>query len=433
MKGPPPSRANSNASYFDPLYECTGTTCSSYIFVNGIRVAKKVGTTVTYFHKDHISSTGIETDANGGNAQYCRYKPYGEIHSCSGGDKYKFTDQEYDSELGLYNYGAREYDPALTRFMSADTIVPDPADPQTLNRYSYCRNNPVMYVDPSGHLFLFDDAAILGSVVLTHMLEGAILGSALGASISAVSGGDVAMGALTGAISGAAFGAAGGYLQVNGLEKVVVAKVSAHAAAGAASGGVNAAVTGGDVGLGALTGGIAGGIGAYAGGFLPENNFPAQLAGRSLIGGVTGGIAAEIYWGSFGEGFGQGAWTAAYGFLFNETIGAAGRPRPGKYCDQEWHYSDFFPLVEGQSLVYRGEVYPPSTLYKLGLTVALAGPPAVAVAPAVYQYAVCTYLSNPPFWNDVISSSFPATAPSANWAGVVGSAIGYIKNTLFGE
>ena len=35
--------------------------------------------------------------------------------------------------------------------LSADTIVPDPTNPQSLNRYSYVRNNPVNFNDPSGH------------------------------------------------------------------------------------------------------------------------------------------------------------------------------------------------------------------------------------------------------------------------------------------
>lgn len=47
--------------------------------------------------------------------------------------------------------GAREYDPSLGRWLSADSIVPDPANPQSLNRYSYVSNNPLRYVDPSGH------------------------------------------------------------------------------------------------------------------------------------------------------------------------------------------------------------------------------------------------------------------------------------------
>jgi RHS repeat-associated protein len=57
---------------------------------------------------------------------------------------------------GLYFYNARYYDAEIGRFISADTIVPDPSNPQTLNRYSYCLNNPLRYIDPSGH-DLFND------------------------------------------------------------------------------------------------------------------------------------------------------------------------------------------------------------------------------------------------------------------------------------
>jgi hypothetical protein len=48
-------------------------------------------------------------------------------------------------------YRARYYHPALGRFVSADTIVPEPGNPQSLNRYAYVLNNPLRYVDPSGH------------------------------------------------------------------------------------------------------------------------------------------------------------------------------------------------------------------------------------------------------------------------------------------
>ncbi|HQL01413.1 MAG TPA: RHS repeat-associated core domain-containing protein [Smithellaceae bacterium] len=51
----------------------------------------------------------------------------------------------------FYNSGERLYDPVIGRFISADSIVPYPFNPQSLNRYSYCRNNPMIYVDPSGH------------------------------------------------------------------------------------------------------------------------------------------------------------------------------------------------------------------------------------------------------------------------------------------
>jgi RHS repeat-associated protein len=62
----------------------------------------------------------------------------------------KFTGQRLDS-TGLYYYNARYYDPVIGRFISPDTIVPNPANPQSLNRYSYCLNNPLRYSDPTGH------------------------------------------------------------------------------------------------------------------------------------------------------------------------------------------------------------------------------------------------------------------------------------------
>jgi hypothetical protein len=43
------------------------------------------------------------------------------------------------------------YDPTIGRFISADTVIPSMANPQCLNRYSYCLNNPLKYTDPSGH------------------------------------------------------------------------------------------------------------------------------------------------------------------------------------------------------------------------------------------------------------------------------------------
>jgi RHS repeat-associated protein len=60
-----------------------------------------------------------------------------------------FTGQRLD-DTGLYYYGARYYDATIGRFISADTIIPNPANPQSFNRYSYCLNNPLKYIDPSG-------------------------------------------------------------------------------------------------------------------------------------------------------------------------------------------------------------------------------------------------------------------------------------------
>ena len=51
---------------------------------------------------------------------------------------------------GLIALGARYYDPELGRFLQPDPIVPNPANPQSLNPYTYVLNNPLNWIDPTG-------------------------------------------------------------------------------------------------------------------------------------------------------------------------------------------------------------------------------------------------------------------------------------------
>jgi RHS repeat-associated protein len=62
-----------------------------------------------------------------------------------------YTGQRWEASLGLYDYRARFYDPTLGRFLQPDPIVPEPGNPQALNRYAYVYNNPLRYTDPTGH------------------------------------------------------------------------------------------------------------------------------------------------------------------------------------------------------------------------------------------------------------------------------------------
>ena len=82
-----------------------------------------------------------------------RYRAYGGERHTSGTQitDRLHTDQQWESTVKLYDYGARYYDPYLNRWIQPDTIVPSPGNPQALNRYSYSNNNPINYVDPSGH------------------------------------------------------------------------------------------------------------------------------------------------------------------------------------------------------------------------------------------------------------------------------------------
>jgi RHS repeat-associated protein len=110
-------------------------------------VAVRQGGTLHYLLGDHPGSTSITADENDGKEDELRYKAYGEARDDDvTGDhtptSFRFTGQREDDTIGLYFYNARYYDPALGRFVQADTIVPSPADPQSLNRYSYVNNNP---------------------------------------------------------------------------------------------------------------------------------------------------------------------------------------------------------------------------------------------------------------------------------------------------
>jgi RHS repeat-associated protein len=140
--------------YIGDHFEIKGGTQVKYIFAGNLRVAQVEGSTLTYLHKDHLGSSTVMTDYSGFETESTQYMPFGSTRPGSGeitGTSYNFTDQEFDTENGLYNYDARLYDPVIGRFISPDTIVPQPLNPQSLNRYTYCLNNPLIYTDPSGH------------------------------------------------------------------------------------------------------------------------------------------------------------------------------------------------------------------------------------------------------------------------------------------
>ena len=111
------------------------------------QVAYRNDSGVYYIHQDHLGSTALVTDGNGNVVASSRYFPYGDCRSTSGylDTDRLFTGQRLD-QSGLYFYNARYYDSTIGRFISADSLVPDPSDPQNLNRYSYVFNNPLKYM-----------------------------------------------------------------------------------------------------------------------------------------------------------------------------------------------------------------------------------------------------------------------------------------------
>jgi RHS repeat-associated protein len=119
---------------------------------------------IIHHHADHLASVLLVTGSSGIPLQRVVYRPYGEVSSPTPPPRFAFTSQRYESAVDLYDYGARWYDPFLGRFLQPDPVVPEPLNPQSLNRYSYVRNNPQSRIDPTGN---FDVASVFGGVART--------------------------------------------------------------------------------------------------------------------------------------------------------------------------------------------------------------------------------------------------------------------------
>jgi len=125
-----------------------------YYQFDGSLVAMRRDGDLYYLLGDHLGSTSVSYRVDGSETLRQFYYPWGGLRGSSEPavpTDVGFTGQRLDASTGLMLYQARYYDPLVGRFISADSIVPDPTDPQNLNRYSYVQNNPVTNTDPSGH------------------------------------------------------------------------------------------------------------------------------------------------------------------------------------------------------------------------------------------------------------------------------------------
>jgi RHS repeat-associated protein len=225
-----------------------------------------------------------------------------------------FTSHEFLKYFNLYNMNGRMYDPLVGRFISPDPFVQAPSNTQSMNRYTYCMNNPLVYVDYNGYTWFTKlgqwlgksgqtiamigvtigvSAAVVASCgtlapLAVAVIAGAASGAVGGALGAAFQGGNVWHGALSGGASGAVSGLIGGTLgkwAVKGLQKIgiygltkyanspVIKSALASGISSAAAGGVTAFATelamGGDLNdaiNAGVNGAIVGGtIGALAG------------------------------------------------------------------------------------------------------------------------------------------------------------------------
>jgi RHS repeat-associated protein len=200
-----------------------------------VLVALRNGTNLRYVHQDSLGSTSVVTNSSGAQYGYTRYYPYGSTRDSGGSldtDK-KFTGQRLDG-TGLYYYGARYYDPTIGRFISPDTTGQSLANPQSLNRYSYCLNNPLKYTDPTGHWphihwksVLKVAAIVVAAVVVTAavIIAAPVVLTAIASTATAVGATTVAATATTAAVALAPVAATVAAVPVLGTVATAVAGV----------------------------------------------------------------------------------------------------------------------------------------------------------------------------------------------------------------
>ena len=134
----------------------------SFIYVGGQHFARVNGVVggsgkKFYYHNDHLGSALAVTDEKGGKVVERDFTPFGERINTDvyddeprdlDEDESGFTGKDWDVDAELYYYNARWYDPEVGRFITEDSANDD------LTRYVYCGNNPVNFVDPTGHFKL---------------------------------------------------------------------------------------------------------------------------------------------------------------------------------------------------------------------------------------------------------------------------------------
>jgi RHS repeat-associated protein len=156
--------ANNNGSFYE------------YAFFNETRIARRdYQNNVDYYFGDNLGSARVVTNSSGTILDDSDFYPFGGervVVTPSSGNSYLFTGKERDSESGLDDFDARYYSSSMGRFMSPDwsaTAVDVPyadfSNPQSLNLYSYVKNNPLSTTDPDGHCDANDWCGTLAGIV----------------------------------------------------------------------------------------------------------------------------------------------------------------------------------------------------------------------------------------------------------------------------
>lgn len=255
-------------------------------YIRGTNLAAKyryqnaVKSDYTYYIQNAHGDVVNLADSTGEITKTYKYDAFGVEKNIDKSDTnaFRYCGEYYDAETGTVYLRARYYDPTIGRFISRDSIVGDNTDPLSLNLYTYCYNNPIIGIDPSGHIPKW--LKIAGSAALT----------AVGVGLCATG---------VGATIGAGLAVAGGSMLVSNIMDAagVDSKLATQISAGLdIVGGTALCFVPGMQAFGASM--IGSGVGSFAGGYISESlgyRYETGAAVGSLIGGIAGGkIGANV-------------------------------------------------------------------------------------------------------------------------------------------
>lgn len=132
--------------------DASGKQIARNILGNNLLSRTVDGQTINYLYNGHADVTALLNSAGQVIATYY-YDAFGNQVETTGtiNNPYTYSGYQFDNETGLYYLNARMYDSATARFMQEDTYRGNEYDPLSLNLYTYCSNEPIMYSDPTGH------------------------------------------------------------------------------------------------------------------------------------------------------------------------------------------------------------------------------------------------------------------------------------------
>ena len=327
----------------------------------GIILPKSISFTTDsmyYIHTDHLGSYCAITNANKEVKQRNYFDPWGNfrlIYRTRNGFSMEdaemptdslgmetiasmnfkltdrgFTGHEHYPYFKIINMNGRLYDPVIARFFSPDKFVANSTFTQDFNRYTYARNNPLMYTDPDGQFIQYIFGALMGG------FSGYQIGKAAGAKGWAMFGyimGGAGIGALTAGIGTAISTTIGTSMTAAGASCAGwVGAMAGSTVSGAISGAAFTGLAGGNPldGLwkGALTGLAGSSIGPLIGG-APGAIVSGVMSGAvssALHGGswkdvgISALLGGGVAWGSYeiSQAIGYGAYKKAYNGLENK-------------------------------------------------------------------------------------------------------------------